>query len=172
MIKKVKLPSWKRSTCLTGLVFFNNMENYNLTILINNKVEEKDRVLLIDNVKKDFGNLKKEELWGVRTLAYEIKHMDKAFYANFDFEAEPKSVITLDKNIRLNEDIIRYLLIRTKIIKKIKAKKSFKTEEPKKSEEVAAVAPVKETVELKAEAKEQEKTSTKRKVVIVKKKKV
>lgn len=96
------------------------MENYNLTILINNKVDEKGRAGLVDDVKKGFGNLVKEELWGVRTLAYEIRHMDKAFFANFEFEADPKAIVTLDKNIRLNEDIIRYLLVRSKKVKRVK----------------------------------------------------
>jgi len=97
------------------------MENYNLTILINNKVDEKGRTGLMDDVKKGFGTLVKEELWGVRTLAYEIKHMDKAFFVNYEFQAEPKAIITLDKNIRLNEDIIRYLLVRSKKAQRIKA---------------------------------------------------
>lgn len=96
------------------------MQNYSLTILINNKVDEKGRQGVIDGLKKDFGNLTREDLWGVRSMAYEIKHMDKAFYANFEFESEPNVVITLDKNIRLNEDIIRYLLIKRKKAKRVK----------------------------------------------------
>lgn len=96
------------------------MQNYSLTILIKDKVDEKGRQALIDDVKKNFGNLIKEDIWGIRSLAYEIKHMDKAFYANFEFESEPQSVIALDKNIRLNEDIIRYLLIKSKKPKRVK----------------------------------------------------
>ena len=103
------------------------MTNYNLTILINNKVDEKGRTGVIDGVKKDFGNLIKEDLWGVRTLAYEIKHMDKAFFAYFEFESEPQSVITLDKNIRLNEDIIRYLLVKTKKAKRVTVARAKRT---------------------------------------------
>ena len=99
------------------------MQNYSLTILIKDKLDEKARTGLIDDVKKNFGNLTREDLWGIRTLSYEIKHMDKAFYANFEFESEPPSVITLDKNIRLNEDIIRYLLIKSKKAKRVRVRK-------------------------------------------------
>lgn len=129
------------------------MPNYNLTILINNRVDEKGRTGLVDDVKKNFGNLIKEDLWGVRSLAYEIKHMDKAFFAHFEFEAEPKSIITLDKNIRLNEDIIRYLLVKSKKAKRVKASKVMKEPEEPKGPEAAA----KETVEATAEVKEEPK---------------
>ena len=106
------------------------MQNYSLTILIKDKLDEKARTGLIDDVKKNFGNLTREDLWGIRTLSYEIKHMDKAFYANFEFESEPPSVITLDKNIRLNEDIIRYLLIKSKKAKRVRVRKESKESSP------------------------------------------
>jgi small subunit ribosomal protein S6 len=88
------------------------MQKYTLTVLINEKVSETERNAIFESIKKDFGNLIKEDIWGVRSLAYEIKHSNKAFYAHFEFEAEPNSVITLDKNIRLNEDIVRYLIVK------------------------------------------------------------
>lgn len=147
------------------------MQNYNLTILIKDKLDEKARGALIDDVKKGFGNLIREDLWGVRSLAYEIKHMDKAFYANFEFEAEPQAVITLDKNIRLNEDIIRYLLIKTKVVKQIKPKKkATEVTEATKGTEVSAEAKNEgaDVVESEAEVKEEK---PKKKVVRVVKKK-
>jgi small subunit ribosomal protein S6 len=112
------------------------MQKYSLTVLINEKVSEADRNGIFDSLKKNFSTLIKEDLWGVRSLAYEIKHQPKAFYAYFEFEAEPKAVITLDKNIRLNEDIIRHLIIRiepkrtrTKFVKKEKVVIEDKKEE-------------------------------------------
>ncbi|MBI3486309.1 30S ribosomal protein S6 [Candidatus Daviesbacteria bacterium] len=86
--------------------------NYNLTLVIKNEVDEKARKELLDSITQKFGKLVKEDLWGVRDLAYPIKHQDKAFYANFEFEAEPKNISSLDKMVKLNEDILRYLLIK------------------------------------------------------------
>ena len=139
------------------------VQNYSLTILINNKVDEKGREGVINGVKKDFGNLVKEDLWGVRSLAYEIKHMDKAFYANFEFEAEPEAIIKLDKNIRLNEDIIRYLIVKGKKVKiRTKKKVAEKVEEKaeaarpsdeEKNEKVEAEVKTEKVVEKKAKAK-------------------
>lgn len=88
------------------------MNNYQLTILIKNDLEEKARLTLIDKLKTSFEKVTKEDLWGSKGLSYKIKHLDKAYYAHFEFEANPSSISSLDKNIKLNEDIIRYLLIR------------------------------------------------------------
>lgn len=88
------------------------MNQYQLTVLVRNDLEEKTRQELLDGVKKSFGKLQKEDLWGSRSLAYPIKHQDKAFYVHYAFEAEPKTITTLDKNLKLNEDILRYLLIK------------------------------------------------------------
>lgn len=111
------------------------MQNYTLTVLINEKVSEADRNSTFEAIKKHFTTLIKEDMWGVRSLAYEIKHAGKAFYAFFEFEAGPEAIITLDKNIRLNEDIVRYLIVK---VKKIKAKKARIVKEPKDSDEAKA----------------------------------
>lgn len=85
---------------------------YNLTILIKNDLDEKTRDQLLSGVRKNLGEVKKEDPWGIRNLAYPISHQDKAFYAYFEFEADPKIIPSLDKQIKLNEDILRYLIIR------------------------------------------------------------
>lgn len=88
------------------------MVMYKLTLLIKNNLDEKTRKEVLDDVTKNFGKLTKEDLWGSKNLAYPIKHQDKAFYAHFEFESEPDKIPSLDKQLKLNEDIIRYLLIR------------------------------------------------------------
>ncbi len=90
------------------------MNQYLLTVLFKNDLDEKERKAAIEQIKKSFGKLTKEDLWGSRDLAYAIKHADSAYYAHFEFEADPQAVKPLDKMVKLNEDIIRYLLIRAK----------------------------------------------------------
>ncbi len=117
------------------------MQNYLLTILIDEKIAEKNRQDLLASIIKDFGKLIKEDLWGVRSLSYPIKHQSSAFYAHFEFEAEPKAIPPLDKKLKLNEDIIRYLLLRPKVIKKQPkvSKKITKKIETEKAEEIVEV---------------------------------
>ncbi len=98
------------------------MNNYQLTVLVKNELDEKSRRVLLDEVVKQFGKLSKEDLWGARSLTYPIAHQDRAFYAHFEFEAEPQTISALDKNLKLNEDIIRFLLTK-KEFKRIRIKR-------------------------------------------------
>ena len=90
------------------------MSNYYLTVLVKNDFDEKERKELFESIKKNFAKLSKEDLWGSRDLAYPIKHNEKAFYAHFEFEGEPSKIPSLDKSLKLNEDILRYLLLKVK----------------------------------------------------------
>lgn len=88
------------------------MNQYVLTLLIRSDLEEKARGVLIESVTKRMGKVKKEDLWGNRDLAYSIKKRISAYYAHFEFEANPGDISSLDKSLKLEEDIIRYLLVR------------------------------------------------------------
>jgi ribosomal protein S6 len=131
--------------------------NYQLTILITNKLDEKARQSVLDSVSKEVGDKAKTELWGVRGLAYPIKHEEKAFYAHFNFEAEPATIPVIDRRMKLNEDIIRYLLIKIEekdlpkapvAEKKTIIKKAEKTEEVvEEKEEVSEATEETETPE-------------------------
>lgn len=88
------------------------INNYALTLVFKNDLGEKERKVLLDSVTKRFGKLEKEELWGARDLAYPIKHITKGFYAHYLFSSEPNTISPLDKAIKVEEDIIRFLLVR------------------------------------------------------------
>lgn len=88
------------------------MNQYYLTLLIKSELDDVERRQLLDSVTKKMGKVKKEDLWGNRELAYPIKKQQKAFYAHFEFEANPGDISSLDKSLKLEEDIIRYLLVR------------------------------------------------------------
>lgn len=107
------------------------MNNYRLTLIVKENLEEKERKTLLDDVVKSFGEMRKEDLWGVRPLAYEIQHGAKGYYAHYEFSSEPNTIAALDKKLKLNEDIIRYLLLKhePRTIKPKKGKKAPKVEE-------------------------------------------
>lgn len=99
------------------------MNSYYLTLVLKPDMEEKERKTLLDSMVKKLlgdpstgsglvGKVKKEDLWGNKDLAYPIKKQTKGFYAHFEIEAEPKGAKGLDKTLKLEEDILRYLLVR------------------------------------------------------------
>ena len=88
------------------------MNSYYLTLVLKPDMEEKVRKELLEGLKKKFDKVIKEDLWGLRDLAYPIKKQTKGFYAHFEIEADPKNAKGLDKILKVEEDIIRYLLVR------------------------------------------------------------
>ena len=88
------------------------MNNYQLTVLVKNDLEEKARKELLDGITKRFGKMEKEDLWGNRDLAYQINHATKAYFAHYEFQSEPNTIADLDKTLKLDEDILRYLLLK------------------------------------------------------------
>ena len=92
------------------------MNDYYLTLILKSDLDEGKRKELLSGVlKKDTGEsgkINKEDLWGNRDLAYPIEKHTKGFYAHYEFSADPAIIPTLDKNLRLEEDIIRYILLR------------------------------------------------------------
>jgi small subunit ribosomal protein S6 len=91
------------------------MRNYQLTLVLNASLKDAERKKLLETVKELFKGAKfsKEEEWGEKELAYKIKKQDKGFYLNYQFETD-QSVVDVDKKLISNENILRYLLLRTK----------------------------------------------------------
>lgn len=58
------------------------------------------------------GTVSKKEYWGLRNLAYRIKKNRKGHYMLLNVDAPPGAVAELERNMRINEDILRYMTVR------------------------------------------------------------
>ena len=58
------------------------------------------------------GEIKKREYWGLRNLAYRMRKNRKGHYVLFNIDAPPAAIAELERTMRINEDVIRYLTIR------------------------------------------------------------
>jgi len=58
------------------------------------------------------GSVEKVDVWGRRRLAYEIKKKAEGIYAVIDVQAPPEAVSELDRQLRLNESVLRTKVIR------------------------------------------------------------
>jgi len=91
------------------------MNNYYLTLVLKPDLEEKARKELLDDVEKKLQVEKgkiKTDLWGAKDLAYPIKKQTKGYYAHFTFETDPAVAKGLDGALKVEDDILRYLLVR------------------------------------------------------------
>ena len=62
------------------------------------------------------GTVTKREYWGLRNLAYRVKKNRKGHYMLFNLDAPPAAVNELERNMRINEDVLRYLTVRVEAL--------------------------------------------------------
>ena len=58
------------------------------------------------------GEIAKTEYWGLRSLAYRIKKNRKGHYYFMNIDAPPEAIDSMERTMRINEDVIRYLTVR------------------------------------------------------------
>jgi small subunit ribosomal protein S6 len=67
-------------------------------------------------VTENGGQVSKREYWGLRNIAYRIKKNRKGHYVLLNLDAPPAAVNELERNMRINEDVIRYLTVRVEAL--------------------------------------------------------
>lgn len=58
------------------------------------------------------GEVPKTEYWGLRSLSFRIKKNRKGHYLFMQIDAPAEAVAEMERNMRINEDVIRYLTVR------------------------------------------------------------
>jgi len=90
------------------------MRSYEIMLALNPQLEDKELDSLLDKFKKIITNAKgeitKTNKWGKRMLAYEIKDFTEAIYVVLNFNIDEKIIPELERVMKLEERIIRYLL--------------------------------------------------------------
>ncbi|EKE78183.1 30S ribosomal protein S6 [Oceanibaculum indicum] len=67
-------------------------------------------------IKNNGGEVKSLEQWGLRSLAYKIKKNRKGHYVMFNIDAPAAAVAEMERNMRLNEDVLRCLTLRVEAL--------------------------------------------------------
>ena len=92
------------------------MRNYEMMIILDPTLEERivqpslEQYLQV--VPSGGGAVEKLEIWGRRRLAYEIDKRSEGIYAVVDLLAEPDTVRELDRQLNLNEAVLRTKVVR------------------------------------------------------------
>lgn len=63
-------------------------------------------------IKDGGGKIHKIEHWGLRTLAYRINKNRKGHYVLIESETQPPALLEMERNMRLNEDVMRFMSIK------------------------------------------------------------
>lgn len=79
---------------------------------LNTAQVEELTTLFTDIIKNNGGTVLKTENWGLRTLAYRIKKNRKGHYVLIETDTPPAALLEMERNMRLHEDLLRYMTIR------------------------------------------------------------
>ena len=89
---------------------------YEVMVILDPDLEERTVEPSLDKylnvVRKDGGTVENVDVWGRRRLAYEIKKNAEGIYAVIDLSAEPATVKELDRQLSLNESVLRTKVMR------------------------------------------------------------
>ncbi|MCX5044919.1 30S ribosomal protein S6 [Aldersonia sp. NBC_00410] len=95
------------------------MRHYELMVILDPNLDERTVAPSLDTflnvVRQDGGKVDKVDVWGKRRLAYEIAKHAEGIYAVVDINATPATVSELDRQLGLNESVLR-----TKVLRKDK----------------------------------------------------
>jgi small subunit ribosomal protein S6 len=85
-------------------------------VILDGSLEERTVTPSLDTylnvIRTSGGSVEKVDVWGRRRLAYEIRKRSEGIYAVIDLHATPEAVAELDRQLRLNENVLRTKVIR------------------------------------------------------------
>ena len=67
---------------------------------------------LTDMITQGGGKITKNEYWGLKSLSYRIKKNRKAHYSLLNIDAPHAAVAEMERQMRINEDILRFMTVR------------------------------------------------------------
>ena len=91
------------------------MTQYETIYILRAELEDEPRKALIDRFNaliESAGTLGTVEEWGQRRLAYPIDFKNEGYYVLVNFEAEADFPAELERNFRIADDVLRYIVVR------------------------------------------------------------
>ncbi len=92
------------------------MNKYELAMVVNAKIEDEAREAVVEKAKgyvtRYGGTITEVEEWGRKRLAYEIQKMHEGYYYFIQFEADASAPAEIERNMRILDNVLRYLVVR------------------------------------------------------------
>ena len=92
------------------------MRHYELMVILDPELEERTVTPSLETylkiIKDSGGTVDKLDVWGKRRMSFEILKKAEGIYAVVDMHCEPAAIKELDRQLNLNESVLRTKLIR------------------------------------------------------------
>jgi len=113
-----------------------SLRPYEILVIVDPRPTDEEVAALLTQLGEQLKSLgaevRKVDNWGKRRLAYDIRKQREGTYAVFEISAEPAVVKEFERQLKLNENILRFLSTRVPVRKKARPAKT----EPAKTDEV------------------------------------
>ncbi len=91
------------------------MNKYELAVVLSAAITDEERAAAMEKVQgfitRAGGTITNVDDWGKKKLAYEIQKMSEGYYSFIRFEAETSAPAQVEENVRLMEQVLRFLCI-------------------------------------------------------------
>ena len=91
------------------------MNKYEAIVIIDPSVDEEGMKKLnskFTDIINSNGKVAEVKDLGKKTLAYKIKKQTEGFYEQFNFEADPSSIAELERNLRITDEVMKFMVIK------------------------------------------------------------
>ena len=91
------------------------MNKYEGVVIINPNVDENSLKELIERFEtliNTDGKVEKVNQLGKKKLAYEVKKNEEGYYVVYDFEAKPSLIAELERNFRITDEVIKFMVVK------------------------------------------------------------
>ena len=92
------------------------MRKYEVMVILDPSLDDRTIAPSLDTflsvIKKAGGSVDKVDIWGRRRLSFEINKHAEGIYAVIDLQSEPSAVLELDRQLNLNESVLRTKVLR------------------------------------------------------------
>lgn len=91
------------------------MNKYESIVVFRPDMEDEARTSLLErftDIIGRYGNVESVDDWGMKRLAYEIEKLTEGYYYLINFEASNDLPVELERNYKINDQVIRYNIIR------------------------------------------------------------
>lgn len=122
----------------------NDLYPYEIMVIFDPRLTEEDVAGLLTRLPDILGGLGaqvgKVESWGKRRLTFEIRKQREGTYAVIEAQAEPAAIKEFERQLRLNEQVLRFVSTRVPVRKRARA--AAKRQEEAQAPAVAAAEEV------------------------------
>src|SRR5262245_284784 len=103
----------------------NHLYPYEILVILDTRLSEDELTALLgrlqDNLRGLGADVKRAESWGKRRLAYELRKQREGVYAVVECSATPATIKEFERQIGLNEQVLRFLTTRVPVRKRVRS---------------------------------------------------